>query len=109
MTLANDTSVGYATAGPSSTITNGVYVANAAAGILITGGGAAPTQFDSGAQVQPTAGTTWQFSWSGILQNGNPASGLAPFSGDVLFYALVNRSAATMTFASVGMSLLELP
>lgn len=112
VTFSSATKVGVGTAGGTSSTTNGVYVSNAAGGIVFAGGGnVGNTQFDSGVQVQPTGGTTWQFSWSGIVQAGNPAAGRTPFTqgNDVYLFASVSRSAAAMTFVGIGASLIELP
>lgn len=106
ITLANATQVGSGTAGGTSATANGVYVSNAAAGITTTGSGAKLVQYDSGTQVQGTGATTWQFSWSGIIEYGSAAFTVGD---DVVVLASVNRSAASMTFASVGASLIELP
>lgn len=115
LAITNAVPAGPGTVGAGLGTVCGAYVSTAAAGILVTGGPFnSVTQFDTGAQVLPTAGTTYQFNWTGVIYNGVAATtpaGIVPFpvGNDVVLLCGVNRSAATQVFAGFAMSLLELP
>jgi hypothetical protein len=90
---------------------NGVYVSNAVAGIVVTGGTNALTQFATGTQVAGTAATTFDFGWSGIIDNSLAGNAEVPFTRGnqvILTVTLTATHSATIVYAGSTVSLLEL-
>lgn len=92
---------------------NGVYVSNAAAGIVVAGGTNPLVQYTSGSQVAGTAATTVDFAWSSIIDNINTAPGVieVPFTRGnqvIVTVTITATHSATITYSGASMSLLEL-
>lgn len=93
--------------------TYGAAVSTAAGGINVTGSGeGAVTLYTTGAQVLGTAQTTFEFSWSSIIQNAANTNVLTPFPTGVdvaLQLSLTATHSSAYTYNALSIALQELP
>ena len=89
--------------------TNGAFYANAAGGIVITGGGGTLLQYDTGSQTLLTGILAATGSWTSIIQNSITATTETPFTigSQILLQILLNTSAA-ITFRGFSIWLNEI-
>jgi hypothetical protein len=112
ITLVNATKVGPGQGvGAAQILQNGTFVSSSAtAGITGFGANVAVTQFDSGTQVFPTAGTTQTFSWSDYLAyTANQTVEASPAVGSLVVLTLSLTTSAAVVFRGLSIWLVEQP
>lgn len=115
-TLDYQIGIQFVAATPVITLANAVAVgphasvSNAAAGIVVTNGGASVLQFDSGSQVLPTGGTTNVFNWSGLTSGSpNNAGEVTEALGVQALFTLSLNTSAAVTFRGLSFWAVEQP